>query len=154
MATNTAPIPSAVVNPAISIIRFTRAAISAVCSGSGSVVTCSFMRNSLNQGSSDFLDEADQYGERRQITVEATEKSQRLDRVLATHVDDLSRTRLKALIVAGHVAVADAVTRDPAYHVKPGDTITIDVPPAVPPEPEGEDIPLNIVYEDNDILVL
>ncbi|MBY0380948.1 MAG: RluA family pseudouridine synthase [Xanthobacteraceae bacterium] len=112
------------------------------------------MQNSLAQGSSDFPGEADSSGERRQITVEATEKSQRLDRVLATRVDDLSRTRIKALIVAGHVAVADAVTRDPAYHVKPGDTITIDVPPAVPPEPEGEDIPLNIVYEDNDILVL
>ncbi len=43
---------------------------------------------------------------------------------------------------------------DPAYHVKAGDTITIDVPPAAPAEPEGEDIPLNIVFEDDDIVVI
>jgi 23S rRNA pseudouridine1911/1915/1917 synthase len=106
------------------------------------------------QGSSDFLNGTDISGERRQITVDDNDKSQRLDRVLATHLDDLSRTRLKALIVAGQVTVADTVVRDPAYHVRPGETITIEVPPPVPPEPEGEDIPLNIIYEDNDILVL
>jgi 23S rRNA pseudouridine1911/1915/1917 synthase len=106
------------------------------------------------QGSSDFLSGTDISGERRQITVDDNDKSQRLDRVLAIHLDDLSRTRLKALIVAGQVTVADTVVRDPAYHVRPGETITIEVPPPVPPEPEGEDIPLNIIYEDNDILVL
>jgi 23S rRNA pseudouridine1911/1915/1917 synthase len=106
------------------------------------------------QGSSDFLNGTDTSGERRQITVDDNDKSQRLDRVLAIHLDDLSRTRLKALIVAGQVTVADTVVRDPAYHVRPGETITIEVPPPVPPEPEGEDIPLNIIYEDNDILVL
>lgn len=97
---------------------------------------------------------AGETGERHHIIVDGNEKSQRLDRVLAIHLDDLSRTRLKSLIVAGHVAVAGTVIRDPAYHAKPGETITIDVPPAVPPEPEGEDIPLNIVFEDDDIIVL
>ena len=97
--------------------------------------------------------------QRHEVTVDGDEGSQRLDRVLAVRSPDLSRSRLKALILAGQVSVGQAdanprPVRDPAYHVKAGDTITIDVPPAAPAEPEGEDIPLNIVFEDDDIIVL
>ena len=70
---------------------------------------------------------------------------------------ELSRSRLKALILAGQVRcrTAKATTiRDPAYHVAAGDTITVDVPPAAPAEPAGEDIPLDIVFEDDDIIVI
>ncbi|RTL48423.1 MAG: RluA family pseudouridine synthase [Bradyrhizobiaceae bacterium] len=88
------------------------------------------------------------------MTVDGGEKSARLDRVLAVHCAQLSRTRLKALILDGRVSVGAAIVRDPAYHVAPGDTITIDVPPAIPAEPEGEDIPLDIVFEDDDLIVL
>ncbi len=88
------------------------------------------------------------------MTVDGDEGSQRLDRVLAVRSPDLSRSRLKALILAGQVTIGSAPVRDPAYHVKAGDTITIDVPPAAAAEPEGEDIPLAIVYEDDDIVVL
>lgn len=88
------------------------------------------------------------------MTVDGDEGSQRLDRVLAVHSPDLSRSRLKALILAGQVSIGAAAIRDPAYHVKAGDTIIIDVPPAAPAEPAGEDIPLNIVFEDDDIIVL
>ena len=56
--------------------------------------------------------------------------------------------------VAGSVTVKDAVVRDPAYHVASGDTIIIDVPEAAPAEPKGEDIALDIVYEDDDIIVI
>ena len=88
------------------------------------------------------------------VTVEGDEGSQRLDRVLAVRSPGLSRSRLKALILAGQVSIGAAPVRDPAYHVKAGDTITIDVPPAAPAEPEGEDIPLDIVFEDDDIIVI
>ncbi|HEY0236442.1 MAG TPA: RluA family pseudouridine synthase [Afipia sp.] len=88
------------------------------------------------------------------VTVDGSEKSARLDRALAVHRADLSRTRLKALIQGGRVTVNTTLIRDPAYHVIPGDTITIDVPPATPAEPLGENIPLDIVFEDNDIIVL
>ena len=74
--------------------------------------------------------------------------------MLAAHLADLSRSRLKALILDGKVAVADAPIRDPAYHVARGDTITIDLPEAVEPEPKGEAIALDIVYEDDDIIVI
>jgi 23S rRNA pseudouridine1911/1915/1917 synthase len=93
-------------------------------------------------------------GERHQFTLETGETAARLDRMLAAHCTDLSRTRLKALILDGRVTVNAAPVRDPAYHVGAGDTITIDVPPAAPAEPAGENIPLDIVYEDDDIIVL
>ena len=93
-------------------------------------------------------------GERLQVTVEGDEGSPRLDRVLAARCANLSRSRLKALILAGSVTVKGAPVRDPAYHVTAGDTITIDVPEAVPPEPKGEDIALDIVFEDDDIIVI
>ena len=78
----------------------------------------------------------------------------RLDRVLAVRCPTLSRSRLKALILAGSVTVKTAPIRDPAYHVAAFDTITIDVPEAVAAEPRGENIALDIVYEDDDIIVI
>jgi 23S rRNA pseudouridine1911/1915/1917 synthase len=89
-----------------------------------------------------------------EVTVLGDEGSARLDRVLATRQPDLSRSRLKALILAGQVSVGTAGIRDPAYHVAPGDTITIELPEAIPAEPEGEAIALDIVYEDDDIIVI
>ena len=93
-------------------------------------------------------------GQRLEVIVEGDEGSTRLDRVLAARVAELSRSRLKALILAGSITVKGAPVRDPAYHVAKGDTITIDVPEAADPEPKGEDIALDIVYEDDDIVVL
>ena len=100
------------------------------------------------------MDISSGHGQVRTIAVDGTEGSQRLDRALAAQCPDLSRSRLKALILAGQVQVRGTTVRDPAYHVAAGDTITIDVPPAAPAEPEGENIPLGIVYEDDDIIVI
>ena len=93
-------------------------------------------------------------GQRLEVTVGGDEGSLRLDRVLAVLRPELSRSRLKALILAGSVTAKGAPIRDPAYHVAKGDTITIDVPEATPPEPQGEDIALDITYEDDDIIVI
>ena len=86
--------------------------------------------------------------------VDSDDASLRLDRVLALRIADLSRSRLKALIVEGQVTIAGQPVRDPAYHVKSGQTIVIDVPAAVPAEPAGEDIPLDVVYEDDVLIVI
>jgi len=96
------------------------------------------------------------------VIVAGDEGSARLDRVLAARLPELSRSRLKALILAGQVSIGQTGTgkgsvgavRDPAYHVGRGETITIDVPEATPAEPGPEDIPLSIVYEDADIIVI
>jgi 23S rRNA pseudouridine1911/1915/1917 synthase len=96
---------------------------------------------------------------RQEVTVAGDEGSVRLDRVLAVRCPDLSRSRLKALILAGRVSIINVTVgpgpvRDPAYHVGPGETIIIDVPEATSAEPEPENIALNIVYEDDDIVVI
>jgi 23S rRNA pseudouridine1911/1915/1917 synthase len=93
-------------------------------------------------------------GQKLEVIVAGDEGSVRLDRVLAARVAELSRSRLKALILAGSVTAGGAPIRDPAYHVAAGDTITIDVPEAVAAEPAGEAIALDIVYEDDDIIVI
>jgi 23S rRNA pseudouridine1911/1915/1917 synthase len=100
------------------------------------------------------LKPASNNSQRLEVTVAGDEGSARLDRVLAVRLPELSRSRLKALILAGSVTAASAPIRDPAYHVSAGDTITIDVPEAVPAEPRAEDIALDIVYEDDDIIVI
>ncbi|MGY8664074.1 RluA family pseudouridine synthase [Bradyrhizobium sp. UFLA05-109] len=92
--------------------------------------------------------------QRMEVVVTGDEGSARLDRVLAARLPDLSRSRLKTLILAGAVSLKSAAVRDPAYHVASGDTIIIDVPEAAPAEPMAEDIALDIVFEDDDIIVI
>jgi 23S rRNA pseudouridine1911/1915/1917 synthase len=100
------------------------------------------------------LEQGTHHGQRLQVIVAGDEGSARLDRVLAARLSEVSRSRLKALILAGKVAVGNAPVSDPAYHVASGDTITIDVPEPSPPEPLGENIALEIVYEDDEIIVI
>jgi 23S rRNA pseudouridine1911/1915/1917 synthase len=88
-----------------------------------------------------------------QVVVAAGEAGERLDRVLAARTA-LSRSRLKALILDGAVAIGPRTIRDPGYRVNAGETIAVDVPPPVPAEPAAERIPLNIVFEDDEIVVL
>ena len=88
------------------------------------------------------------------IRLAADENGGRLDRVLAAHVAELSRTRLKALIEAGAVAVDGRTIRDPSLRVNSGATIVVEVPPAAAARPAAEAIALNVVYEDADIIVI
>jgi 23S rRNA pseudouridine1911/1915/1917 synthase len=92
--------------------------------------------------------------ERKSIQVPDDQTGQRLDRVLAAHVAELSRSRLKALIEAGTVTIDGATIRDPSHRVKSGAAIALDIPPPQPAAPAAETIPLNVVYEDADIIVI
>jgi 23S rRNA pseudouridine1911/1915/1917 synthase len=94
-------------------------------------------------------------GSRKEALVIAdTDAGTRLDRVLAARVADLSRSRLKALILAGEVAIGARTIRDPGHRVNAGDQVTIDVPAPEDPTPAGEPIPLDIVFEDGSIIVI
>jgi 23S rRNA pseudouridine1911/1915/1917 synthase len=88
------------------------------------------------------------------IAVTVEEAGARLDRVLTQRVAELSRSRLKALILKGQVSVSGVTVRDPARSVRAGERIVVEVPPAEPAEPEAEDIPLDVVYEDDAIIVI
>jgi 23S rRNA pseudouridine1911/1915/1917 synthase len=88
------------------------------------------------------------------VVVVDSEGGERLDRVLAVHLAELSRSRLKSLILAGKVAIEGRTIRDPSHRVNAGDRVAIAVPPPEPAAPQPEDIPLAIVYEDADIVVI
>lgn len=84
----------------------------------------------------------------------AADARTRLDRFLAGRLPGFSRSRLQALIRAGHVTRAGATIGEPATRVNEGDCIGVTVPPAEPAEPEAEAIPLDIVHEDADLIVV
>jgi len=88
------------------------------------------------------------------IHIPEDETGVRLDRLLAAHIADLSRTRLKGLIVAGAVTVDGRTIRDPGYRVNSAAAIGVDVPLPLPAKPSAEVIPLDVVYEDADIIVI
>jgi len=90
----------------------------------------------------------------KSIVVAAEEAGERLDRVLARHVAELSRSRLKALIETGAVALDGRTIRDPNHRVNSGAAIAVDVPPPEPAKPTAEAIPLRVIYEDDDIIVI
>src|ERR1700674_2779767 len=85
--------------------------------------------------------------------IAAAEAGERLDRALAARIE-LSRSRLKALILAGQVAIGGRTIRDPSHRVNAGDEIAVTLPAAEPAAPGPEAIPLSIVYEDDDVIVI
>src|SRR6266851_7700751 len=95
-----------------------------------------------------------QYRRREKVVIAGEDAGERLDRVLAARIADLSRSRLKALILAGEVAIGGRTIRDPGHHVNVGDAVMVGIPPPEPAEPKPEDIPLNVVFEDDEIIVI
>jgi 23S rRNA pseudouridine1911/1915/1917 synthase len=79
---------------------------------------------------------------------------QRIDKVLAELLPDISRSRIQALIRSGHVRGPDGTIGDPGQRVKPAETFSVELPPPEPAEPLGQAIPLAIVYEDDDLIVI
>jgi 23S rRNA pseudouridine1911/1915/1917 synthase len=92
------------------------------------------------------------------VAVAPVEAGERIDRLLAARLAGLSRSRLKVLILDGHVAIASAAggrtIRDPGYRVNAGETIAVTVPPPEPAAPAAEPIALSILYEDEAIVVI
>ena len=87
------------------------------------------------------------------LTVEPASVGARLDRWLSDRLADLSRARLQALIRGGLVRVDGAVLKA-AYRLRGGERVEIDVPPAAAETLAPESVPLSIVYEDDDVLVV
>jgi 23S rRNA pseudouridine1911/1915/1917 synthase len=87
------------------------------------------------------------------LSVDPAAAGERLDRWLTGHVPDVSRARLQTLIDEGHVRV-DGEPRKRAYRLQAGQTVEVDVPPREPDDLRPEAIPLTIVHEDDDVLVV
>src|SRR5439155_20100837 len=90
----------------------------------------------------------------RQVMVAEQDAGERLDRVLARHIAELSRSRLKALILAGEVAIGGRTIRDPGHRVNAGDAAAVALPAPEPAGPQAEAIALDIAYEDDEIIVI
>jgi len=86
--------------------------------------------------------------------VETGQSLLRLDKYLYSRLESISRTRIQNAAIAGNILVNNNPAKS-SYRVKPGDLIQI-VLPAPPREIEliPEEIPLNIIYEDDDIIVV
>ena len=94
----------------------------------------------------------------RTFHVDAQAAGQRLDLFLGASVEaaggHLSRTRLQALADSGHVTIDARAPHSASDKVRLGQVIRLDVPPAEPAEPQGEDIALAVAYEDDYLLVI
>jgi 23S rRNA pseudouridine1911/1915/1917 synthase len=88
------------------------------------------------------------------VSVAPDEAGERLDRLLARHLPGVSRSRLKTLIEAGMVELDGHTIRNPSHRVNSGSAIKVDVPPPRSARPGPEPIPLKVVYEDDDIIVI
>jgi 23S rRNA pseudouridine1911/1915/1917 synthase len=87
------------------------------------------------------------------LEVAAEQAGERLDRYLSSVVPGQSRSQIQRLIEEGHVSVAGRAAKA-NLQVKAGDRITVDLPEPSPATPLAEDIPLAIVYEDSDFVVV
>ena len=79
---------------------------------------------------------------------------QRTDRFLTDVIGTSSRSRVKALMEAGHVLRDGQVLRDPADPVRAGRLYTVNYPPAVAARPQAQSIDFTILYEDDELIVL
>ncbi len=92
--------------------------------------------------------------QRLEILAEPEAAGERADRFLAAASGGLSRARVKALIEAGHARRDGAVLRAPAEVVRAGARYLLDIPPAIPDDPPAQAIPLAILFEDADLIVI
>lgn len=90
---------------------------------------------------------------RRSVTVDEEDAGSRLDKYLADEVPEFSRTFFQKLIKSGSVLVNGHPAR-PKDITGPGDTIDLEIPETVEPEIVAQNIPLDILYEDDDIIVV
>lgn len=79
--------------------------------------------------------------------------AERVDNWLTERIADMSRNRIKDLIVNGHVTL-NGQTIKPSQRVRPDDLVRMEVPPPAPSPLEPQDIPLDILYEDEDMLAI
>jgi 23S rRNA pseudouridine1911/1915/1917 synthase len=87
------------------------------------------------------------------VTAEAEGPGQRLDRYLANRLADFSRSRLAALIKEGAVTVNGNPSK-PGHVLIAGEVISVAVPDPVAAEAQPQDLPLDVLYEDEDLAVL
>ena len=87
------------------------------------------------------------------ITVDENDENKRLDSFLSEITPDFSRSKIQSFIKSGNIKINDAVKK-PSYTLKEGDKIDFETPEIQTLEIQPQNIPLNIVYEDENMLVM
>jgi len=88
------------------------------------------------------------------FAISADDAGARLDKWLSERLDGLTRTRLKALIENGALARDEQAFADPSWKLRAGETYRLTLPPVADPAPKAEAIPLDVAYEDADLIVV
>lgn len=89
------------------------------------------------------------------LTAGEGDKGIRLDKYLATHLDSISRSRIKVLIENNNITLSDKTINDCSYRVKPGDEFAVNIPPVEDSHMQANDeIKLDIAYEDENFMVI
>lgn len=109
-----------------------------VCLGAASLAKRSMMTDDTPQPDFEFI---------------AGQPGTRLDRLLAQQLPDLSRTRIQTLLKEGWITI-DGATQKPSYRVEGGETIAVTLPPPETSEIVPENIPLDVLYEDDDLIAI
>ncbi|HEV2615122.1 MAG TPA: RluA family pseudouridine synthase [Candidatus Acidoferrales bacterium] len=87
------------------------------------------------------------------LIVSTEDAGQRLDRFLTEHLHDLSRTRIQSLLDHGHARLNGAPAKR-SHRVEAGDAVAIEIPPPPPMHAHPEAIALDILYSDEDLIVV
>jgi 23S rRNA pseudouridine1911/1915/1917 synthase len=88
------------------------------------------------------------------MTATSEMRGERLDRALARHFVDFSRARLQALIREGAARIGETAVTDPSLKLRGGEIVTLAIPEPIDSLPLGQDIPLQVVYEDDHLIVI
>ena len=99
-----------------------------------------------------FFDMDDFYNLKLNINKELS--SQRLDKALSSNLENYSRTQIKTLILSGNVFKNDIQIKDPSYITKENDKFSINIFIKKDTKHHSEEIDLNIVYEDEDLIII
>jgi len=92
--------------------------------------------------------------DRREVFDFQKDQEERLDHFLVEHLPEFSRSRLQGLIKDGFVAVDGLPAKKSGQKLETGSQVEVRIPPLAPSRLVGEDIPLDIIFEDDDLLVV
>jgi len=88
------------------------------------------------------------------VTFVDQDEGERLDRALATHLPEHSRSFLAGLIENGHVTLDGKAAGKPSVRVAAGATAVLDIPPLLPATAQSQELALTVIFEDEDLIVI
>jgi 23S rRNA pseudouridine1911/1915/1917 synthase len=91
---------------------------------------------------------------RRELVASPADTGARLDRLIAAHCPELSRTRVQELIEAGRVLIEGKAAKKGSAKLRGGEKITVEVTERPPIVAAAESIPLDVLYEDDDVIAI